>query len=181
MTFVSKDVAVQQIESTVQTPGPTLYTLLKEVVYKDGDVEYRVPEGYVTDFASVPRAISWFAPNSGQYNPAAIVHDYLITDVLEKQHAIESNRVDEIFRLAMQEVGVPWYRRWVMWAGVRAGALANGRRRGKWYKTIVKFAGASLLAIPLLPAALLVQLTILLGALVSLVLPEHAKINAQKT
>jgi uncharacterized protein DUF1353 len=181
MTFVSADVAVQQIEETVYTPGPTLYRLLKEVIYKDGDTEYRVPENYVTDFASVPRCISWFAPNSGQYNPAAIIHDYLITDVLEKEHAIESNHVDEIFRLAMQELRVPWYRRWVMWTGVRWGALFNGRRRAGWHKEMFKTLAATLLALPLIVPSLTVQVTIWLGMLVSLFLPNRAKISAQKT
>lgn len=181
MTFVSADVATQQIQETVYKPGPTFYRLLKEVVYADGDTQYTVPIDYVTDFASVPRCMSWYAPDSGQYNPAAIIHDYLITDVLEKNHAIESNRVDEIFRLAMQELKVPWYRRWVMWTGVRWGALFNKRRRAGWIKTAPKVLAATLLSLPLLPAALMVQITVWLGMLVSIFLPKRAKINSQKT
>lgn len=181
MAFVSADVAVQQIQTTVRTPGPTMYRLLKDVVYEDHYTRYVVPEGYETDFASVPRCMSWAYPNSGQYNPAAIVHDYLISQVLEVDHAIESNRVDEIFRLAMQELGVPWFRRWVMWSGVRWGALFNKRRRGGWHRQMARTLAVSLLSCPLLPAALVVQVTVWLGMLVSLVLPEHAKVDAQKT
>jgi hypothetical protein len=181
MAFVSADVAVQQIPATVRTPGPTIFRLLKDVVYEDHYVKYVVPAGYETDFASVPRCMSWAYPSSGQYNPAAIVHDYLITEVLENQHAIESNHVDEVFRLAMQELGVPWYRRWVMWSGVRWGALFNSRRRSGWLRTAPRVLAASALALPLVPAALVVQVTVWLGALVSLVLPERAKVDAQKT
>jgi uncharacterized protein DUF1353 len=179
--FVSADVAVQQVPATVRASGPTLYRLLKDVVYEDHYARYVVPTGYVTDFASVPRCMSWAYPNSGAYNPAAIIHDYLISQVLEVDHAIESNHVDEIFRRAMQELGVPWYRRWVMWSGVRWGALFNSRRRTGWHKQMMLVLVATLLALPLVPAALAVQVTVWIGQLVSLVLPDRAKVDSQKT
>lgn len=181
MTFISKDVTVQQIEETIFTNGPTLYKLLKEVSYKDNDVEFVVPTDYVTDFASVPRATAWMIPSSGSWNPAAIIHDYLISDVLEKQHAIKSNHVDQIFYNAMKELGVPWYRRTIMYGGVRLGALFNKRRRGGWWKTAHRVLGCLVLSLPLLPAALAVQLTIWVAAAVTWPLPDRAKVNAQKT
>ena len=36
-----------------------------------------VPAGYVTDFATVPKSLQWFAPSIGKYTLAAVVHDYL--------------------------------------------------------------------------------------------------------
>jgi hypothetical protein len=73
----------------------TTATLLSDVVYKSNDTIYRVPAGYVTDGASVPRALSWLYPKYGAYLKAAIVHDWLITDLLPTGE-ITSNRVDEI-------------------------------------------------------------------------------------
>ena len=50
------------------------FKLLVEVNYKG----IRVPAGYVTDGASIPR-IFWsiFPPNRTDYLPCAIIHDYL--------------------------------------------------------------------------------------------------------
>ena len=41
-----------------------------------GDV-IEVPEGFITDFASVPRLIQWIVPRWGKYGNAAIIHDWL--------------------------------------------------------------------------------------------------------
>lgn len=37
----------------------------------------RVPAGFVTDFASIPRAFWVVLPPTGKYGKAAVVHDYL--------------------------------------------------------------------------------------------------------
>jgi hypothetical protein len=54
----------------------------------------------------------------------------------------------------MRESGVPVLRRWLMWAGVRWGALANERRRAGWAFSAPGVLAISLLAAPLvLPPA----------------------------
>jgi hypothetical protein len=81
--------------------------LLEDVIYQDHNgVVFTIPAGYVTDYASVPRALSWIYPKDDPYRKAAIVHDYLITNGLVlKEFKIESHRVDEIFREAMEDTG----------------------------------------------------------------------------
>lgn len=73
-----------------------------------------------TDFASVPRPFWWLFPRYGEYTKAAILHDYLCG----KADRGEFNRADAdgIFRRSMREQGVPFLRRWVMWAAVRFGS-----------------------------------------------------------
>src|SRR5262245_22776830 len=39
--------------------------------------EIVVPDGFVTDFASIPRAFWTIYPRTGRYQWAAVVHDYL--------------------------------------------------------------------------------------------------------
>jgi hypothetical protein len=61
----------------------------------------RVPNGFVTDFASIPR-LFWSALRpDGEYAYAAIVHDYLYWQQLRPRHV-----ADDVFLLAMQDHGV---------------------------------------------------------------------------
>ena len=60
----------------------------------------RVPRGFVTDLASLPRVFWSIFPPTGPYTWAAIVHDYLYwTQIIPRQDA------DEIMALGMRELG----------------------------------------------------------------------------
>jgi hypothetical protein len=96
--------------------------------------EFIVPEGYVTDFASVPRLVVWLVPSYGLYTKAAILHDWLITDALPTGR-ITSNDVDGLFRRALRELGVPPVKRWLMWTAVRWGAAFSRRRSAGWWRS----------------------------------------------
>ena len=79
-----------------------------------------VPRGYVTDLASVPRALWTIFPPHGRYAKAAIVHDYLYSN------AIGSKRwADQVFFEAMGVLGVPQWRKCVMYWAVRLLGRGN--------------------------------------------------------
>jgi len=78
-----------------------------------------VPEGFETDFASVPRIPLVYALVGNCSHRAAVVHDYLYRDGAIP--VVSQKKADKIFREAMYVKGVPWWRRWIMWAGVRVG------------------------------------------------------------
>lgn len=97
----------------------TLYRLREDEVI----CNILVPEGFVTDGATVPRWLWALFPPVCEYFPAAIVHDYL----LESHEGWSySNRV---FKRALDECGVSVTRRRLMMAAVRA----YGRYR-VWFK-----------------------------------------------
>jgi len=159
--------------------------LLEDVVYQDKNgIIFTVPAGYITDYASIPRALGWIYPKDGPYRKAAIVHDYLITNgLVKKEFVIESNRVDEIFREAMNDTGgIPKIRQWIMWAGVRLGAIGNKHRRKGSLKTLPKVLGIILLASPFIaiPSAV-VQIFLTILYVVTLPLPRKQRVDAQKT
>src|SRR5437016_4834701 len=73
-----------------------------------------VPVGFVTDFASTPRALWSVLPPTGRYQLAAVVHDFLYWD-----QGCGREQADAIFRLAMAESNVKPYERDLMWQAVR--------------------------------------------------------------
>jgi hypothetical protein len=82
-----------------------------------------VPRGFVTDFASVPRLFWPIFPPSGKWNRAAVVHDYLCTT-----KTCSRFMADAVFREAMRELGVPRWRRVLMYYAVRAYSIMKGLR-----------------------------------------------------
>ena len=139
MSFISKTIRVEQV-------GDHLWKLLAPVVYLGRFGTYVVPVDYRTDFASVPRLLWWFTPRSGRWNAAAVIHDWLITDLL-KQGRITSPHVDAEFRVALRELGVGFIRRWLMWAGVRWAAVTSRPRRPGWLRTLPQLLAVSAVAL----------------------------------
>ena len=152
MAFLLKTIRVEQV-------GDVLWQLLVPVIYLGRYGTYAVPSGYVTDFASVPRWLWWFTPQSGRWNGAAIVHDWLITDGLGKGLIeITSAQIDAEFRQALRDCGVGFIRRWLMWAGVRWAAAFNPLRRPGWLLTLPLLLLVSALALAPVAAVLLLVL-----------------------
>ena len=75
-----------------------------------------VPAGFITDFASVPRApiVYFLAGNTG--NRAAIVHDYLCR--LWKEGNFDRRLADDVFEEALKASNVDSWRAKVMYLGV---------------------------------------------------------------
>jgi hypothetical protein len=76
-----------------------------------------IPEGFVTDFASIPRFLWFMVPPFGRHAPAAVIHDYLYASGQPGARRY----ADFLFREAMKESGVPAWRRNLMYMAVRLG------------------------------------------------------------
>lgn len=104
--------------------------------YQYGDIEIIVPKGFDTDFASVPGDIilPGLVPKVGRLAAAAVVHDWLYRVCGDQSgYHFDRKECDKIFRLAMDDLNVYWWRRWIAWAGVRVGGLRIWNRRCKDY------------------------------------------------
>jgi hypothetical protein len=73
-----------------------------------------VPEGFQTDFASVPRLFWWIIPTWGSYGNAAVIHDFLYQNGLRTR-----KEADDIFLEAMGVLGTSWLTRHIMYWAVR--------------------------------------------------------------
>lgn len=108
-----------------------LWELVQSLEYRGHTDTWRIPQGYVTDFASVPRILWPLFPPYGKHTIAAVVHDYLYdhkphiayknSDGSWSPRRITRSDADGVFRRIMKERGVGFTRRWLMWAGVRIG------------------------------------------------------------
>ena len=90
--------------------------LVADLKYQIGSTNFVivVPAGFVTDFASTPRAIWAVLPPVGPYQLAAVVHDFLYWD-----QACTRQQADDLLRVAMAESKVKPFERDVIWQAVR--------------------------------------------------------------
>jgi hypothetical protein len=88
---------------------------------RNGEEEtIKVPKGYETDFASVPSLFWTLVPKSGEYDGAAVIHDYLYgLRGADLKPARTRAECDWIFLDGMAVLGVGYFKRHLMWSAVR--------------------------------------------------------------
>jgi hypothetical protein len=120
------------------------WKVLKPFIYHLGALDspdfIEVPVGFETDFASVPRGLWNFFPPTGPYGKAAVIHDWLYqgghivseftytpdeggATTIRQMHHMPDGRhfADAILWEAMGVLGVPLWKRVVIYWGVRIG------------------------------------------------------------
>jgi hypothetical protein len=93
-----------------------------------------VPEGFVTDFASIPQVFWSIAKPDGDYAHAAVIHDYLYW-----QQFTTKAVADQIFWEAMEDLKIPYVSQSILFNAVKvfgkkawdlnAAARKSGERR----------------------------------------------------
>ncbi len=143
-------VVVEQIDDTN-------WVTREQLEYTGKEESFLVPTGSGTDFASVPRLFVWLLPRYGRYTKAAVLHDHLWRE-LATEGAISWVDADATFRRAMRELGVPFLRRWLMWAAVRWAALLKPGGTKGWSQEAWRVVLLSAVALPIVlpPAATIV-------------------------
>jgi hypothetical protein len=145
---------------TVRRVSDELWEVVEPLVYRGRRDAFVVPAGFRTDFASVPRVAVWLIPRFGRYTPAAVLHDWLVTEGIAGR-AVSSRDADGLFRRVLRELGVPPVRRWLMWTGARWGALVTPVRRAGWWRDAPGVLVLSALAAPVVvPPALVITVAL---------------------
>jgi Protein of unknown function (DUF1353) len=95
------------------------------------DARSFTPSENPSDLASIPRFMRWFESSYGAHTLAAVLHDDLIVDEPNGGPLGSDTLSDSFFREMMKAAGVPWLKRWIMWAAValRSRWAAGGIRR----------------------------------------------------
>jgi hypothetical protein len=130
--------------SPLNEPGKPASFVFEQI----GDKTFRIPEGLgfqynppgeaaiavthdnlpSTDFASIPRYMSWFVSRYGRHTPAALVHDELVTDGMEFE---ARKRADRVFLQMLDDLDVPPVQSRVMWTAVTLATRFRGPRAAK--------------------------------------------------
>lgn len=110
-----------------------LFCLQKPLVY-DSDVlkaTVRVPEGFYTDLASVPRVPLIYTLWGNRAHHEAVIHDYLYR--LDAEPRATYDQANEAFLEAMRERGKPWYiSRFMYWGVCMGGRGSYHKRKVGW-------------------------------------------------
>jgi hypothetical protein len=118
LILAPESIAQQPIKPVPMTPfADGANSLLNEDLnYRIGETKFTilVPRGFVTDFASTPRAIWAVLPPAATYQLAAIVHDFLYWD-----QDCTREQADALLRVAMAESKVDAIKRDIIWQAVR--------------------------------------------------------------
>ena len=85
----------------------------------------KVPAGFRTDFASIPRFFWRLFNPAGKWRRAALIHDYLYSYAANCPRFL----ADAIFRHVMEQDGVSRTARWLIYVAVRLFAGGGYHRR----------------------------------------------------
>lgn len=114
------------------------------VGYEGSDDVVPVPNGFQTDFASIPRIFWPILPPVGRYSKAAVIHDFLCAECETynyqyNQYSIRTRQeADEIFLEAMTILEVKPWKRTLMFLAVRLWGMVSewkGQRRAQTTQT----------------------------------------------
>ncbi|PAF50869.1 DUF1353 domain-containing protein [Helicobacter sp. 13S00477-4] len=87
---------------------------------EDNDEVIKVPNGFESDFASVPFVFRILVSPIGRHSKPAVLHDYLCE--LYHLGKVSRDYCDEVFNEAMKVKKVSLYHRLVLFGGVRVYA-----------------------------------------------------------
>lgn len=121
-TFALASCGINRPTVTQLTPDPPLFIVAYPLRYATNDNMYKivVPVGFVTDLASIPRALWWWqAPHEGTMAPA-IIHDYLYWE-----QSCTKDEADAVLYLALREIGLGLFDARVLYLGVRTPSAQN--------------------------------------------------------
>lgn len=101
--------------------------LLDDLIYTNTDgIVYKVPKGFKTDFASIPKILRNIIAPTGKWTNASILHDYLYTKGYEL--GVSRKQADKIFYNAMIDSFVANITANIMWFCVRVFARSHYAR-----------------------------------------------------
>lgn len=93
------------------------FELFSDYVYKTKEYLIKVPKGFVTDYASIPKLFRTVVLPYGKHSGASVIHDWLYSSMCNLD--ISREKVDKIFLEILKEEKVNFLLRIVMYITVR--------------------------------------------------------------
>lgn len=134
MCKFSKRVTTQYDPQASDILGKDYWRVTGEVRCDIGPTQHvTIPAGYLTDGATVPKIFWSIIPPWGPYADPVVLHDLLCEylSIVEDGRIVKITRAqcDQIFNEAMKCVGVPSFKRKLIYAGVSAYRAFSGTNR----------------------------------------------------
>ena len=99
------------------------YVLLKDFIWVHPcGGSLRVPRGFITDFASVPRGLRWLVNGHEHTRKPAVLHDFLYRKGIGTK-----KDADLVFRAAMRDTDTPAWKRILCYLAVALGGRSSWR------------------------------------------------------
>ena len=102
------------------------WEVMEDYYYKTSRGIIRVPKGFRTDYASVPRIFRSIINSYGKHGRAAVVHDWLYSSQCKID--VTREEADKIFLEIMKECGVGSIKRNLMYRMVRIFGASHFRK-----------------------------------------------------
>lgn len=119
--------------------GPRRWVVLEDLVYRSAILgTIKVPKGFVTDFASVPRLPFAYWLTGGRGNAAAVIHDYLYRCQRSGGVKVSRSTADAVYyeALGAGTHAEPGWAATLMWAGVRTFGWLAWKTRDRRVKKL---------------------------------------------
>lgn len=115
-------------DSLVLEPDGGKWVTTQPLVFEIGVVgsglDVTVPSGFRTDLGTIPGVFRVLVKSSDPRIAASfVVHDYLCV-----VKGFDRWMADAVFLEAMDVTGVSWWRRMILWTGVRLFAIVTGKK-----------------------------------------------------
>ena len=115
-------------ELNVKCVSDNLWLLCDTLVFKSTLIgTVKVPSGFLTDFASVPRVPIAYIFFGDRAHREAVIHDYLYRT--DSKPSVTKHAADKVFLEAMKDRGKSWFVRSSMYLGVCLGGSFSYHKR----------------------------------------------------
>jgi hypothetical protein len=108
--------------SLLNKQGRQLWMVMADFSYQSdvAGITITVPQGYVTDFASVPRIPFVYDSLGDIAQRPAVIHDFLYST-----SPVARSVADQVLLEAMELTEIPWAKRKLIYLGVRVGGESH--------------------------------------------------------
>ena len=102
------------------------FELFSDYMYRTREYLIKVPKGFVTDYASIPKLLRGIVLLYGKHSGASVVHDWLYSSSCNLD--ISREKADKIFLEILKEEKVSFLLRILMYFAVRKFGKSRFRR-----------------------------------------------------
>lgn len=119
-------------ECDLRVYGRREWVVLAPFEWQSESMHVIVPEGFITDLASIPRGLRNLFDINGPSRRAAVLHDWLYCAAQDADgNSVTRKQADDLFREALAACGVNAVTRNLYWSGVRAFGWRYWKKRSE--------------------------------------------------